>query len=57
MFLYERDRIISSKPCEEYTSKNKDVPFDVIILKDTIKATKKLQALVQERIKRQTPKK
>ena len=30
MFLYERDRIISSKTCEEYTSKNKHVPFDVI---------------------------
>lgn len=29
-FLYEKDRIISSKPCESYTTKNKHVPFDVI---------------------------
>lgn len=30
MFLYEKDRIISSKPCEAYTSKNKHIPFDII---------------------------
>ena len=34
MFLYEKDRIISPKPCESYTSRNKDITFDIISFDD-----------------------
>ena len=34
IFLYEKDRIISPKPCESYTSRNKDIPFDIISFDD-----------------------